>query len=142
MQVYARSVYTQICKKKITMVTDVLYKESMYWISQFQNFRNESEIIKKSILHSDVNIDPGDEMKMDELLHGIVVFNERLDNTEEIILASINNGTAYWPDRCQTCDLTKKAKSTDELFDSVKCNYNDFIELQRSASAFLRHTLL
>jgi len=121
------------------MIIDVLYKESMYWISQFQTFRNESEMIKKSILHSDVSNDLCDKAKIDELLQSIVVFNERLDDTEEIILASINNGTAYWPDRCQTCDFTKKAKSTDELFDRVKCNYNDFIEMQRSASSFLSH---
>jgi len=124
------------------MIIDVLYKESMYWISQFQTFRNESEMIKKSILHSGANIDLCDKAKIDELLRCIVVFNERLDDTEEIILSSINNGTTYWPDRCKTCDFSKKAKSTDELFDRVKGNYNDFIEMQRSASYFLNHTIL
>ena len=124
------------------MIVDVLYKESMYWISQFQTFRNESEMIKKSLLHSDLaGSDSWDKAKIDELLQSIVVFNENLDDTEEIILSSINNGTTYWPGVYHSCDFPKKAKSTDELFDRVKFSYNDFLELQRSASFLLHHSV-
>lgn len=123
------------------MITDPLYKESMYWISQFQTFRNESEMIKKSLLHGDlIGSDLCDKAKIDQLLQSIVVFNEHLDDTEEMILSSINNGTTYWPGLYHACDFPKKAKSTDELFDRVKLNYNDFIELQRSASSLLHHS--
>ena len=114
------------------MSTDVLYKESMYWISQFQTFRNEILDIKKTLSHSELS---DKDQPTQELLQRMIVFIEHLDDTEESILAGINNGTTYWPGRDHTYDFSKKPKSTDELFDRVKMNYNNFIELQRSASA-------
>lgn len=123
------------------MLPDVLYKESMYWISQFQTFRNETQRIKISLLQEDLTgSEDCDKTTIKELLHSIVAFTEHLDDTEEIILASINNGTTYWPGRNHSYDFSKKAESTDELFDRVKLNYNVFIELQRSASILLHHS--
>ncbi|MBC7886129.1 MAG: hypothetical protein H7X99_11685 [Saprospiraceae bacterium] len=73
------------------MSTDILYKESMYWISQFQTFRNEIQIIKKSL--SDSDLMESDHLTTDGLLESIIVFIEHLDDTDEILFASINNGT-------------------------------------------------
>ena len=121
------------------MKSEILYKENLNWLHEVQLFRKGLSQVKAALsesMHLN-NIDKKGE-KINTLLNDIHQVNQKLSNTEEKILESLNNGTMYWrgPHENLFCSNSKLIEE-NELLDLMKNNYNLLIEVQRSINQFL-----
>ena len=117
------------------MTVGYIYKECMYWVSQIQSIRNELERIKAELRSNAEEHAEGGQNR--RFMEDIALLSRNLDMTEVVLLASLNNGTTYWPGNNHTYDTPRITPCENDLFDRMKNIYDAHIELHRSLTRFL-----
>ncbi|MEP6844899.1 MAG: hypothetical protein ABI861_02815 [Panacibacter sp.] len=119
------------------------YKGRMSWLNELQLFRKDLQRMKLEvdILCNNADKNNSDRVQINQFSESIETIDKELDCTEKSILFSLNNGKNYWVDACGNNFNPRDTISIEnDLFDRMKNNYINLIELLKSINNYCSKT--
>lgn len=121
-----------------------LYKEYLQWINQIQLFRRQLTDIKLEVLKDQHSGLIKDNEKAKLILATVLEIGWELDNTDYLILTSLNNERLIWDGKYNNFNVFSNNNGDQELclFTRMERHFNTLLKLQKEVTVFLSENSL